>query len=482
MTPSLQRLFSDPKIRNSIIAFILLLVIVLLVWLVVSLLKPATLNISPTNISLDDGVTISSDKVITYNGSSFVEISPADSTAKVIYTPQTRFPSVEGITYAPGSGMLLTFSGNILETPVFDYKLKQDLESNGDVQFNTDLTSDNYYTWFLDFKTNKLKFVLAQEIDSSLAYYNTDDSKFYFVNGDEYEGFTDFLSYDIKTNKMTRLSTDLDYTDVKSIDQCGDSTCIVGHKNSSVDTSVLSKISSKGKISEVKKIEGDILPTPDKMTFAYLTEPDNAPTEDDNSEHDEYGAGIVSYQKLNIDNISTGESQEYSGLYKSGGAIGMYDDHFYYMSGTDGTYQYLKRSTHDIDFNYDDSESDFAEGFININKVGANFALIADVDRNVYIVSKSKNIDVFNRASQDEVNKNVNTCAEKINDGISVRSEDDVTSAFDVDFEILVPDDDNFNSTIHNINTCLAENTENLIGYSYMFTGVSPLNGKITTE
>ncbi|MDN5835582.1 MAG: hypothetical protein L0H36_03020, partial [bacterium] len=77
---------------------------------------------------------------------------------------------------------------------------------------------------------------------------------------------------------------------------------------------------------------------------------------------------------------------------------------------------------------------------------------------------------------------NVDTCADKINSDITVQGEDDIIADFDIDFEILVPDDADFNQTIYKMNQCLGEDTSNLIGYSYRYTGVSPINGKITTE
>ncbi|MDN5819300.1 MAG: hypothetical protein L0H38_00980 [bacterium] len=469
------------------------MVVILIAWAIVSLLKPATLDITPTNISLDSGVTISGDKIITYNGSSFIEISPVDNTTKVIYTPKTRFPSVKDMVYVPNKGVFLTFSGNTIETPVFDYKIKQNAKVPSDdpeSSYIYSLTSDDNYTWYLDFKSGKLLNVVEYEVNSDYMYYNSHDDKFYFITGNGNDNPYQFKSYDINTNKTETVSGKLGLYSIDKLRQCGDSTCVIGKLNSSRDRSTLAKISSKGKVSSIKNVNGAILSTPDSMTFAYLTDSDDTALEDEDAtdEYDDededggYSDGIAVYQTMEVTNISTGESSDYSGSFNAGGAIGTYDDHFYYMNGIDGTYQYLKRSGHDIDFNYDDDEYDFSDGFINLGKVGQSFSLIADVDREIYLVSTGLNTGVFDKASNAVVSKNIDTCVDKVNSDITVQNQDDITTDYDIDFEIMVPDDDDFDATINKVNDCIGKDSDNLVGYSYLFTGVSPINGKITTE
>lgn len=456
------------------------MVVILVAWAIVSLLKPASLNISPTNISLDSGIAVTGDKILTYNGSSFIEISPGDDTTKVVYTPKTRFPSVRDMVYAPGEGVLLTFSGSTISTPVFDYKLKH----------NQNLASDNNYTWYLDFKTDKLTQVFDFEVPADLMYYNSSDNKFYLINGNSYEGYNDFLSFDFASKKLSMITNDLDFSDITNMHQCGDSTCLIGSLNATKDKSTIAQLSASGKMTKVKDVDGKILPTPNNTTFALLTDPDNSIPEDeyvaeeneDDPDKDEYSAGIVSYRNLTMLDISTDESRDYEGIYNVNGSIGSYDDNFYYMNGTDGTYQYFKRSAKDLEFKYDTDEYDFDYGFINIAKIGQSFALIADTDREVYIVSTTADFNTFNIPEPEQVSKNIDTCVDQVNSNITVQGEDDITADFDIDFEILVPDDTDFNSTIYKMNQCLGADTSNLIGYSYRYTGVSPINGKITTE
>lgn len=447
-------------LKNKLVIITLISVVILVVVLIVflTLSRPVKMSATNTRLTLDNTIAIHNESIISYNGSSFIQIDPfTDSQPSTVHTPKQRLPSISQIVYAHDKGMLLNFSEGIINTPVFDYKIAH----------NLDLTSDNNFTWFLDTKSGKLAFVSTDKIDSDLSFYDAQKHGFYFLADSDTGSYSTLKFYDITAKKMTTINNKLSLQSAKKIQQCDDHLCLIGARigDSGGKESVFRLDKETGETKDTISSDGPVLATPDVNTYALFSE--TARAEDVHQ----------IYQKMTLQNISTNESSDFkSNFIADTMSIGKVHDRYYYLDGQDSQYIQLSNKMSESTFTTP-KNTDFDEGYINIKKSSNTFSLIGSMGRNVYILAPKNAVkNQFTQAPENTLNDTVRTCTGTV-----------AKSSFSVNNDtkevtVQIPDDGSFNEHYKSINQCLGKKQAIQLGYGYRFSGVSPTNGRITTD
>lgn len=465
MNNQLSELLSDLLRRKSVRIIVVLLPTLLIIWAVVhTLLQPATLAARPLNLSLDSNIQSDGDTIKVYNGNSFYTIDTANSNAvKVVFTPEYRLPTIDTMSWAGEKGALLTFGSGIMHTPVYDYF----------TQHNLDTTSDEYYTWYLDFTTGKLSLVDEFNLESDTAYYSEKDNGFYYVPNIKYSEIeadrNTLRFYSLHTHQSSTVVDDFNTT-VQSIKQCDQpnaTVCIVGRKKGETYGKMYIFATSKDskKLATVYTQQGEVYQTPLKNTYILLSDPE-----------DFDGVGVL-YKKITTFNIVTSEKHEYTGtMFDRSMSIGVKDDTLYLIDGENNEVVWLRSNIipGDSQINSIASEESYnlGEGIIVVPRQDSRNILVASVAGDVYTLS-THNQETPVRAEATKSAEIVGECTTQYNGKPSITGST---------YIIFVEDDDSFTTNLANIQQCLAKNPSVMVGYTYSYKGTSGINGRISTD
>ena len=458
----LKVLWSKLWFRISIFVFFIIMLILIVVFSLIG--GKSVADIKNTNLAKEN-ISVFNNKIRAYNGVSFYEIDPiSDTKPKILYTPNFRLPKPSKTVYSD-NGVLLNFESGINFSPVEEYFEKNDISS-----FSSPLM-----TWYLDFSDGSFSLVNASDIKENLAVYSEKDNGYYFVannnlDADETGSGDSVYFYDLKTKSSSVVTSDSKYiiSSLSSCDKDSFNLCVVGQNLDESDGKLsLSAVSKDGSIKTIKKVDGQILNTPDKNVFLNLTD-----TSTD-------GEIDVVYKKIDIFDISNDKITSFSGeVPDSNLAISKLENNYYFVNGLDNNLAYLNTGiSNSVDWRPLPINKDMSinNGFIVYNNLSTNdFILVQQPNGNYYIINNSPTDQQFNKTKEEQVTKVVNECVQVPDTETSVSRDGSLYSIY-IDYNKL-------SESIVIINKCLAKNVDNLYGYTYEFRGIDTLNGRVATD
>lgn len=428
------------------------------------LLQPPKLATKSTNLTVDSYPQIVGDDIAAYNGTSFFTVNPTkNEVAKVVYTPKYRLPEVSTVIWASKHGVLLNFKSGIMYTPVQDYLL-----SNGISQ-----TIDEYATWYLSFTDGSLKLVDENNLQNEAAIYSQKDNGIYYVPNIKYSDIdvnkNTLRFYSLETYSTQTVVEDLSLT-VDEMTECDvreASLCIIGRESSETfGTTSIYAIAKSGSRETIVSQKGEIYPTPIKNTYALL------------GDGETYLEIESIYSSIELKNIATNASVKYSGKVFGGNVVvGMLGKDPYILDGKNNEYLALRRGSLFDSTQVGELETAKApalsDGITIVNsKASEAVALVSSLSSEVHVVSIGSQPQQFTKNDESSVKAAVNSCATQA--GAS-------SGLTDSTFTVYVNDDDSFNSSLATFKECVST-PENMYGYTYTYKGVSPINGRISTD
>ena len=453
-------------LRKKSVKIVLALIFVLIViWAIAArLMQPPVLTAYATSLTLSDSVKIEGTTTKVYNGNSFYTIDLVNNNAKkVIFTPEYRLPEVSTIAWAGEKGVLLNFKSSVMYTPVYDYF----------VEHNLDITSDDYATWYLDFSTGKLSLVDENILQDDTAHYSKKDNGFYYVPDlafSETDVDRNVLSfYSLESNTSTVVVDDFNVSvqSMKDCDQPNGTICIVGRKNAEAYGKyyVFSTSKATKKLSTVYTHQGELYETPLQDTYILLSEPTD------------YQGTSTLYKKITTLNIKTNQKRDYPGNVFGGSVVvGVENNKIYIIDGHNNEVVWLNDGVFNGSSSVGSITSDKSygldDGISIVPSQQGNKVLIASVSGNTYALSTEK-LTLPTAVSTEKSEELIGEC-------LTQKSKIYTTS--ERNYTILIEDDDSFSETLKKLKLCIANNPDNLVGYTYTYKGFSSVNGRISTD
>ena len=459
---TLKYAFQKKAVRVVLAAFVLILLSLSLFHL---FNRVPTLSVAKTNLNNSNFISLQNGKLLSYNGLSFLEVDPSsNSQPKVIATPKFKMPTPSSVIWASENGVLLNFRSGIIHSPIEDY-----IVSRGDS------IADNYYgTWYFDFSKSELKFVDEGDFNPLSTIYSPKDSGFYYISNakqSDIEPVSILKFYDIKNNKTSTIASKFNITtySMNLCDKNGASLCAIGRDDDQpYGESTLYTISRIGDINKVFTYEGETISAPNINQYITLTE---------GSEHQEID---MIYKKIIVTDISNTEitKKEYPATMFADSLSASYiGKSIFLIDSRNDEYVVLNDSwlsnntqTGKLIINKD---YDLKKGINAIAHASdANTMLVTSPSGQIYTIRQSKSSQIYEVKGKESIEQALQECTSPNNSSFDIN---------DNSITLLVGDDDNFNKNLNQTKECLSK-PELLYGYSYGVRGVSPENGRISTD
>lgn len=415
-----------------------------------------------------------------YNGAGFYKVDLNDSDSGVsVLNNGIRLPAPSHVYWANDKGAMLTFKESFYRTKVEDV-----LRTKG--QDINDTTKA--FAWYLDFATGNLKLVAAQPIDAASVSYSEASDGFYYMPINS----TEAVFYSIAKDTNSIAARNVLLTDISYATQCQTDSqrfCLIARDATNPQTQKLFGIDNSGKLNVILDSEGRLFPT--NNPALYISSPQGNKTASDPRKDDGEQADFRNSPAY-LEDISAKDkhslSFDISGI---GNLFTLFTptNTFYAFdtsSDANATSEGGKLSYRfgSIDSSGNASSKQFpiqyADGSAYTGQVisivpGTETMLLTDINGQQALFSQNANSSVTAVAQQD-VQNIIQECTTR-----SIQSSQYFESSHM--FRIYVIDDANFAPTIKAFSNCLAKSSKSaFVGYTYQFAGVSPENGRTTTD
>lgn len=453
---------------------------------------PKAYELSSTQLKSDTQFGhLSGSDIYAFNGLSFYKIN-TDTQAVTVLLSGRKLPTPSRIHWAGSQGILVNFKQSFYRSQVDEALQSMGLALNRDSQD---------YTWYLDFASGSLKLVSKLPIKADLAVFSADEQGFYYIP--DYSNAGDFgheagapdptktplLFYNLATGQVETVSNDLAVRDVSYIGLCSSyRLCLIdrtaaGHKLLAVEQTGQTKslVDARGRLFPTNngdlfvKLDDDLViqeharggtnETPEDVDF------DETPARlydvRDGSEKDlGFTVGnseIVMHLEASgdfyvIDNLLASPDNNTPSRYRSG-----------VLKGDSASSKLLPLRLSDD------------EDFTNVPILGASHggsdqSLLTGLDHTQLLFAAKDRVGGFSLAESSAVQAAIDSCGAAVIASSQYFSESRL-------FKVYFADEPDLAQHLQTFGDCLSDNgAPVLLGYSYYFGTVDPVNGRITSD
>lgn len=469
--------------RLLIITSVLLLIIVIVVIVVLTRPKPApevpdyVLTSTQLHANQNFG-RLDGNNLYAYNGLAFYATDVTTGAVSVLNGGQ-RLPAVSDLYWAGSKGAFLDFSNSFSLTAV-DQKLKA---LNLILNDNT-----KNYLWYFDFASGNLTPVSTRPIQSGAASFDKNTGTFYYVSSPD--GSTSALyAFNINSSANKTLVSNLKMSSVSSVTPCdaADGVCVIGNLFDNPDSQHLFGVGQDGSMNDLYDSKGALYATNNGHVFVAMPREQKKPSPT-SSEDVEYGPTDAFFYDTSTKKSSPLGIQltgpEISTDLTDDGNFFMFDSSLNAADKDNNT----RQSTNFIGGTYVNGKASvtqkslsFASGaayngyITGFNGISHDAALMTALDNRQFLFSTNKYALPDAQKPQD-VQNIIAACQPGMPHKAQYFTENTT-------FRVFIMDDGNFANHVQDFSRCmLTGHTASLIGYNFEFSGVDPVNDRITTD
>jgi hypothetical protein len=486
-----------------VIGTLVLLVVILVVSIV---LQPRytrhTLQTAPFTVTGGDFSHLSGTDLYAYNGAAFYKASVTNPGEMSVLSEGVKMPVPREIIWAGDQGVLVNFRESFSLTLVDEF-----LQRNGDELNETAMN----HTWYFDFESESLRKVHEKPLVSSMGMYSAEENGFYYIPdlfftpiseaGDDVPDSIPLNFYDIAEGRSREVVRDLELLDITHISTCHDDTyrvCLVGRDEEDIMKLRLYGIGSDGQREVLLESDARLIPSNDPSLYVTTTdvsEEQPVRENEDGDDHEHIEPDIdFSPSPAVLHNLRDKTSHEL-GFDIAGEEVIPYftsfEDFYFlnsesaslgggegvYRSGTTSVFGNLATKEFPLQLDgsttYDGSFSstvDYGDG-------GVVFVASADGEKFLFAPNDTLSDQPLERVAETEVEATVRNCAEQ-------HGEDYQYFAEEGTFRVFFENNSRFKRNIEAFAGCFTTNQHPraLIGTSFYFGAVDPVNGRIVTD
>lgn len=432
---------------------------------------PIELRLAPTNTTTS---YLSGESVYSYNGLAFSRTPVRGDGPTIVLSTGLKLPPIRFAQWAGDKGIFVAFA---YESYLGSAPWRQLLNQGSSY---SDLTAD--FLWYIRFSDNTLHLVDTSIPKRGVTHYSAVDNTLYYLsNSDNDEGGI-YEPMVLRRYSIDRLQNDdvikngrFSYNDAIAVTACkGYVVCLYGIYETT--SSRVYGITQSGESRAIYETRGYVGPT-NRSDIISIAQPVRATGNEDEQIELRFSLYNLSKKSLHRTNLIT------NSLYAR--AVMTSDTTFYVVSpGSQhkgrGTTVY--RGGTNIFGGYRTSEKQVRVDGKNYTGVIVSLpststsgdALFYDDAKNSVLITH-QTASSLKSTSYNEVKRAVEGCMRY---GVVMRYFSDTKT-----FRIYVNDDVNFDESIRNLSQCLTKtNPQQFLEYTFYFGGVSPKNGRFTTD
>lgn len=441
--------------------------------------KYPSYKVSQTPLNNDNNFAyLSGSSIYAFNGLSFYKVSTDNRQVEVLSSGQ-KLPKPYRIYWANDNGALMSFKESFIRTQV-----ASQLSSRG----VDDTSFADTYLWYLSFKDNSLRIVEDSLPQTDTVHYSEADQGFYYLKafgGGSVEGHPALQVnfYSIKDFELSIVNEDIEMVDTSYTGVCPKSqsgVCVVGRDRDELTSNKLVEVTKGGELNTLLASEGRLIAT--SSASKYLTTTPDVSSQGEDPED-------ITPTQTSINDLATGTSFALDFKVGSESVVTSFIDEntFYairsntetgeggasYLSATNNILGQI--STKEKYFSSDNNS--FSGGVVGTVSYGkSGVTLLTSTDGSQFLVSKEEDSGInLDRIPVNEVQTIVNSCVKSSAVNSQFFEENHL-------FRIYFNDNDQFSKNIKAFSSCMATKPEMMFGYQYDLFGVSPINGRITTD
>lgn len=425
-----------------------------------------------------------------YNGLSFVSKN-LDTGEERVLNAGLRLPVPDKLFWADDKGALLTFKSSFYYSSV-----ENELVASGQkIDSSTKL-----YTWYLDFKSNKLSLVSKLPVQSSSAVYSAKDDGFYYINDEsslEYDSdsgpaFSQLFFYNISTSKSSVVAELDTIRGMKGLYTCPDKytdsqTCLIALDSKDLKVEKLYRVNKSGELESILESKGILLPTSSINSYVTI----DLDSSEQKGSIQEEGAdvfGAATLLGINGESVRLGYDIGGSGFALWQGNDGKFVNLDNYLSG-----KTVKSKTPYYYRSGVISGQESASGRYSANLNGTNFESLfisnsgysdsGDILMNSYEgkqmlfrpIDLSSNPELY-LSDKNALAQTIESCSNGYAQGDSEYFVDSRT------FRLYFADNNNLNTNIKQVSRCVSESGSSTLGYNLNIFVVDERSGRIVSD
>lgn len=440
------------------------------------------------------------DSINAYNGLAFFKQS-IDGTKTVPLLAGMKLPHVSSLTWVGDKGALVSFDASYGGTQVYDILQKQGVSPSA--------TATSQYVWYVDFASGSLRLFGKSALAVKQTAISSDGKGFYYagpVTTDSTRLSKIPLGYySFETNTAKNVVGDLKVSDVKSIATCKSGTAVcLNVTDAQVATQKVISVDPSGARKELTSVKGRLISTSDPDKYIVI--------------QDEKGEQTQAFSEQN----QTGEHQDDTDTDSPEIPARLYDakngqttdlgfnstiNNLYMLSKQDGSFIVLDNSynaNQPRTISVKDFDAAYRAGTVSQGETGLSklFALrYAGNDKDkftdttiqatygndaILMTGTSQMQNLLSKTSSGSLTAvSANTFAATSDACLSSAGAGagKMYDATQKTMDIQIRYDANFYRHIQAFSACIAgKGKDALIGYSYTFSGVDPVNSRLVTD
>lgn len=464
---------------RTIIVAVVIVIVIVVTYLILSTPAYRSFSFHATPFSASSYSAIQGDAVYSYSGMSFYKQDIQSGKDITVLNNGLRLPTIQKLYWGGDSGALLTFSdGGYIGSIVEQELSARNLEWNEDT---------DAYLWYLDFETSKLSLVSTFSPISEHVYYSAKTQSFYYVRDNGYLPESDALNgtplatYSVESLRETVLYDEPSNISTRFVGICpNEEICFtqVGDEGEALYTLRASK-----KVRLTTETFDTIIPTGNPAVFIGTKH-------DDVSEEATGEDGILAATSYYIDLAS-------KKTYKTGAVLKATksllantssDDSFYIVEpspGSTGDVKYFTGGKNILgsfkakQATFKDSEASEQTSRSIVGPISQNsngLTMFSDVNGATYLVTPEGYSFDIRAQDKNEVTQALKVCFDRYVKDYDYSDELK-------QFKIGVTYDQSFQQTIKNFALCTSKtNPSSIVGYSFVFIGLSTSDGRYVTD
>ena len=434
------------------------------------------ISIQKTNMSVQNLAYISNNSLYSYNGAAFIKTAVSDSSKSDVLASGIKLRPISFYEWAGDDGIFLSF-----ENSSFIRSKPEIIDQIAGADYSEDSSE---VLWYLRFSDSSFTQVDTIAPAPSISYYSDKDKGFYYIseNSDKRErgeGTPAMLMFystrDLK-NRTVAIDSGFIYDRVAHVAPCtGYIVCAYGEYETG--SSRVYGFDTAGNTSPIYQAKGFISPTNKTDSISIASPTETSGGEDQSVEFNMQTYSLTDKKLVKINASAYSPTLQHvqldNGLFYilSAGGRSVDDASTIYSGGNN--ILNVQRATK-ISLSLTESKP-FNQLFTgNVSFSSGGDMLFTSGDGFVYIIQNERQIKLPQTSAED-AKKIVDSC---IKYGVLQRYYSESR-----EFKIYFNDDNSFDESIRTFSRCVNDASGNsLMQYHFYFGGVSPKNGRFTTD
>lgn len=450
-----KQMSKSSKIGLWSIVAILLLGIIVLVFIAVNVKNYSYSEVGAQGAASGRSQIIG-ETLYLYNGVGFYS-APVDNPRGITLLARSgKLPEPDSVIWVGNKGVVLSFSGSFLKTPV----------AKQDPGYSSRINS----TWYFDFKTNSIIKISEKKPYNSIGYYSSDRDQVYFFTKNPELSFTDeVVSFSPETKAVKSITSFASQTEGVAITPCetqSKTVCVGTRTYGDVNTSQILSVSETLSTKEIISFDGLLTQTNNSNTFLLF------------DASDRIGLGVDSvtppqFKNVRIFNTSRNSYINLASIVTPTSiAGGVFNESPSIFTLENGGYTTISngifgKSQYNGNLNLSEEQTYIPTD----HQMATNYLQFFDTMGRLWVLSPSGFSTI---TSSDDVTNAEAVIKECFNGDYNLdRQKRSV--------ELLLIDNESFDSEVSKISECLTKKDASIY-LDYVFTAYSETNGKITTD